>query len=143
MSLFLVFIIIIVCICFIENKVYKDRDAGIKFAKLSYYLAKHFPHQEFQSLKLILLGKYLFSLINYNNKKSRAYISSYCSWSQFFFMCCSFRESQERISPKVSKLCIRMLYYSSWGKPLHSEGCHFYAVPLQTDGMWRTVFRMH
>nr|XP_034321578.1 uncharacterized protein LOC105323062 [Crassostrea gigas] len=37
-------------------KVYKDRDAGIKFAKLSNYLAKHFPHQNFQSLKLILLA---------------------------------------------------------------------------------------
>lgn len=55
--------IIIVCICFVENKIYKDRGAGIKFAKLINYLAKHFPHQKLDNLKLILLGKFLFTLI--------------------------------------------------------------------------------
>lgn len=54
------------CIYFVENKVYKDRDAGIKFAKLSNYLAKHFPCQKLHDLKFILQGKFLFTVTNYD-----------------------------------------------------------------------------
>lgn len=34
--------IIIVCICFVENKIYKDWGVGIKFVKFINYLVKYF-----------------------------------------------------------------------------------------------------
>lgn len=37
-----------------ESKLHTVRDAGIKFAKLSNYLAKKFPHQELENLKYII-----------------------------------------------------------------------------------------
>lgn len=50
-------------LCFVENKIYKHRDAGIKFAKLSNYICKQFPHQELENLKYIVRGKVLFKIL--------------------------------------------------------------------------------
>lgn len=39
-----------------ENPLYRERNSRIKFAKLSYYLAEHFPHEKLQALKYLLEG---------------------------------------------------------------------------------------
>lgn len=39
-----------------ENPLYRERNSRIKFAKLSYYLAEHFPHEKLQELKYLLEG---------------------------------------------------------------------------------------
>lgn len=44
------------CIGRMENPLYRERNSRIKFAKLSYYLAEHFPHEKLQELKYLLEG---------------------------------------------------------------------------------------
>lgn len=44
------------CIGEMENPLYRERSSGIKFAKLSSYLAEHFPHEKLPKLKLLLKG---------------------------------------------------------------------------------------
>lgn len=39
-----------------ENPLYRERNSRIKFAKLSYCLAEHFPHEKLQELKYLLEG---------------------------------------------------------------------------------------
>lgn len=41
--------------CFMKNKLYRN-DAGVKFAKLSVYLAKRFPREKLQLLKLAIIS---------------------------------------------------------------------------------------
>lgn len=40
-----------------ENLLYREKTPGIQFAKLSIYLAEHFPHAKLQQLKMLLKGK--------------------------------------------------------------------------------------
>lgn len=46
----------------VENKLYNNQDAGMKFAMLNKTLADKFPHQKLQLLKLILQGTLIFYL---------------------------------------------------------------------------------
>lgn len=48
--------IIDVCIDVMENRLYSEGSTGIQFAKLSIYLAEHFPHGKLQTLKVLLKG---------------------------------------------------------------------------------------
>lgn len=48
------------CIGAMENPLYRERSPGIKFAKLSNYLAKHFPLEKLQTLEYLLKGMFLF-----------------------------------------------------------------------------------
>lgn len=42
------------------NPLYRERSSGIKFARLSDYLAEHFPHEKLHKLKNLLNGKWFF-----------------------------------------------------------------------------------
>lgn len=48
------------CIGEMENPLYRERSSGIKFAKLSNYLAEHFPHEKLPKLKYLLKGMSFF-----------------------------------------------------------------------------------
>lgn len=40
-----------------ENPLYREPGPGIKFFKLSDYLAEHFPHEKLKRLKNVLQGR--------------------------------------------------------------------------------------
>lgn len=46
----------------VENKLYNNQDAGMKFALLNRTLADKFPHQKLQLLKLIIQGTWILYL---------------------------------------------------------------------------------
>lgn len=50
-------------LCFVENKIYKYWDVGIKFVKFSNYICKQFFYQELENLKYIVWGKVLFKIL--------------------------------------------------------------------------------
>lgn len=50
---------------FMKNKLYRN-DAGIKFAKLSVYLAKRFPREKLQLLKLAIISKSCLKIFKLN-----------------------------------------------------------------------------
>lgn len=52
------------CIGEMENPLYRERSSGIKFAKLSSYLAEHFPHEKLPKLKFLLKGMSSFFFLD-------------------------------------------------------------------------------